>query len=176
MNPFIDRVIRAARLDVQVYEEVEADAAATGQAAAVVLAASVAAGIGLGGFGIGDILLVAIGALIGWVIWAALTYFIGARLLPEVETQADVGQLMRTMGFSSAPGVLRILGIVPGLTWLVFAITGLWMLAAMVIAVRQALDYRSTGRAIAVCVIGFIAQIIVFVIYTSMVITPAAIP
>src|SRR5512147_117257 len=131
MNPFIDRMIRAARLDAQLYEEVEADAAATGQAAAVVLLASVAAGIGLGGFGIGDVLLIAIGALIGWVIWAALTYFIGTQLLPEAETEADVGQLMRTIGFASAPGVIRILGILPGFAWFVFAISGLWMLAAM---------------------------------------------
>jgi hypothetical protein len=174
MSPFIDRVIRAARLDAQLYEEVEADGAATGQAAVVVLVASVAAGIGLGGFGIGDVLLVAIGALIGWVIWAALTYFIGTRLLPEPETQADVGQLMRTIGFASAPGVIRILAIVPGFTWFVFAVSGLWMLAAMVIAVRQALDYRSTGRAVAVCAIGFIVQIVLFAIFTSLLGVPAA--
>ncbi len=72
--------------------------------------------------------------------------------------EADVGQLLRTIGFASSPGLLRILGIVPGMTGIVFIVCALWMLVAMVIAVRQALDYHGTGRAIAVCLIGWLVQ------------------
>jgi hypothetical protein len=174
MNPFVDRMIRAARLDAQLYEEVEADQGAMGQALGVVLLASVAAGIGMGGLSLGDVLFATIGALIGWVIWAVLTYLIGTRLLPEPQTEADIPQMLRTLGFASAPGMIRIFGVLPGLTWISFTVAGVWMLIAMVIAVRQALDYQSTGRAVGVCVIGFVVQVVVFALLAAMLGIPAA--
>ena len=96
--------------------------------------------------------------MFGWLIWAGLTYLIGTRLLPESRTRADWGQLLRTTGFAAAPGIVRVLGIIPLLGWLVFGIAYLWMLAAFVVAVKQALDYTSTGRAIGVCLIGWVAN------------------
>jgi hypothetical protein len=174
MNPFLDRMIRAARLDAQLYEEVESDAAAMSQAVGVVLLASVAAGIGMGGLSLGDVLFAAIGALIGWVIWAALTYVIGTRLLPEPQTEADIPQMLRTLGFASSPGIIRILGVVPGLMWITFTVASIWMLIAMVIAVRQALDYQSTARAAGVCVIGFIVQVVLFAVLSGLIGIPAA--
>jgi len=99
---------------------------------------------------------------VGWFIWALLTYFIGTRLLPEPQTKADYGELLRTIGFSSSPGVLRVLGIIPMLGNVLNFIVGIWMLVAMVIAVRQALDYKSTWRAVGVCLIGWIVQIAIF--------------
>ena len=157
-----DRMFRAAKLDRGLYEEVEADTGATRQAMLVVVLSSVAAGIGsAGGGGLIGLLFGALSALAGWYIWAFLTYFIGTRLLPESQTEADVGQLLRTIGFSSSPGMLRILGILPGLTGIVFLGCAVWMLVAMVIAVRQALDYHGTGRAIAVCLIGWVVQVVI---------------
>jgi hypothetical protein len=88
-------------------------------------------------------------------VWAGIAYWIGTRLLPGAQTQADHGELLRTIGFSSAPGVLRILGLIPPLALPAFLIATAWMLVAMVVAVRQALDYCTTGRAIGVCAIGF---------------------
>ncbi|HNR14712.1 MAG TPA: hypothetical protein PKM59_15505, partial [Thermodesulfobacteriota bacterium] len=87
-----------------------------------------------------------------------LTYFIGTKILPESQTQANQGEMLRTIGFASAPGAIRILGIIPGVVPMVFFIAGIWMLAAMVLAVRQALDYQSTLRAVGVCFIGWIVQ------------------
>jgi len=160
-----DRMFRAAKLDKSLYEEVEADTGATRQAMLVVVLSSVAAGIGsAGGGGLVGLLFGALSALAGWYIWAFLTYFIGTRLLPESQTEADMGQLLRTIGFSSSPGLLRILGILPGLTGIVFLICAIWMLVAMVIAVRQALDYHGTGRAIAVCLIGWVVQVAIIVV------------
>ena len=94
---------------------------------------------------------------------SALTYWIGTRILPEPTTQADLGQLLRSIGFASAPGVIRVLGILPGLGALVALIAAVWMLVAMVIAVRQALDYTGTARAVGVCLIGWVVQAVVIV-------------
>lgn len=159
MSSFTNRLVRAAQLDEKLYEEVEADKGALGQAMAVVVLSSVAAGVGSFGGGLDRILIGTVGALIGWYIWAYLIYFIGAKLLPEPQTQADHGQLLRTVGFSSAPGLIRILGILPGIGGgVVFLGASLWMLAAMVVAARQALDYQSTLRAVGVCAIGWLIQ------------------
>jgi hypothetical protein len=154
-------MVRAAKLDAKLYEEVEADQGAIGQAIVVVVLSSAAAGIGsFGQGGIGGILIGMVVAVVGWCVWAYMTYFIGTRLLPEPQTKADHGELLRTIGFSTSPGLIRVLGIIPGLTEIVFLVASIWMLTAMVIAVRQALDYTSTWRAVGVCVIGWIVQAI----------------
>ena len=169
MSTFSDRLIRAAKLDVNLYEEVEADRGALGQAMAVVILSSIAAGLGsIAKAGMSGILTGTIFALVGWFIWAYLTYIIGTKLLPTPETRADYGELLRTIGFSSSPGLIRILGIIPGLGRIVFLVAGVWMLVAMIIAVRQALDYQSTLRAVGVCIVGWIIQAIVLGIFLSM--------
>jgi len=161
MSIFQDRMIRAAKLDVNLYEEVEADKSAMGQAMGVVLLSSVAAGIASFSItGISGVVIGTISALISWYVWAFITYLIGTKLLPEPQTSADHGELLRTIGFSSSPGVLRILGIIPGLYGLVSIVASVWMLVAMIIAVRQALDYNSTLRAVGVCLIGWLIQAI----------------
>ena len=167
-NSFNNRIIRAAKLDSSLYEEVEADKSALGQAMAIVVLSSIAAGIGLyktGGFN--GIITGTMASLISWYVWAYLTYFIGTKFLPEPQTQADLGELLRTIGFSSSPGLLRVFYFVPGIGGLLYLISSLWMLVAMIIAVRQALDYNSTLRAVGVCVIGYIIQIFVLVVLFS---------
>jgi hypothetical protein len=152
------RLIGAISLDPPIYEEIEADTRATGQAMLVIILSSVSAGIGAFGWASGSwrgVLFITALSLVSWAVWAVLTFVIGTQLLPEPETRADVGELLRTIGFAAAPGMLRIFGIVPGATVPAFAITAVWMLAAMVVAVRQALDFTSTMRAVAVCVIGW---------------------
>ena len=162
MTSFLDRMLRAAKLDVNLYEEVEADTGAMRQAMGVVVLSSIAAGIGsIATGGLDGILMGTIAALIGWYVWAFLTYYIGTKFLPEPQTRADLGELLRTIGFSSSPGLIRILGIIPGFGGVVFLVASIWMLVAMVIAVRQALDYESTLRAVGVCVIGWIIQMLI---------------
>jgi hypothetical protein len=158
MKQLLDGMIRAAKLDVSFYEKVEADKGFLGQARAVVVLSSIAAGIGsFGEDGVGGIIAETIVALFSWYIWAYLTYFIGTRFLPEPQTKADSGELLRTIGFASSPGILRIFCILPG-DWglTVSLVAEVWMLFAFVVAVRQALDYSSTIRAMVVCTIGFI--------------------
>ncbi len=169
MSTLTDRMIRAAKLDVHLYEEVEADKQAFGQAMGVVVLASLAAGIGNAGqTGVSGLFMGTVIALIGWFVWAYITYFVGTRLLPEPQTRADYGELLRTIGFSSAPGVLRILAIIPLLGPIIFFLCSIWMLIAMVIAVRQALDYSSTWRAVGVCFIGWIIQMVLFGIVVAL--------
>ena len=160
---FVNRIIRACKLDISLYEEVEADKSATFQAALVVVLSSVAAGIGAISLGASNFLMAPILSLISWYICAYLIYFIGAKLFPEPKTSADHGQLLRTIGFSSAPGLIRIFGFTPELMSVTFIFSGIWMLVAMGIAVRQALDYESTWRAIGVVVIGFLVQAIILI-------------
>ncbi len=161
-------MVGAAKLNVGVYEEVEADTGATGQAMGVVLLSSLAGGIGavgLGAGGFGGVVVGGIAALIGWVSWAFVTYLIGTRLLPEPQTRADVGELMRTLGFAQSPGLVRILGVIPVLGPLVLIVVSIWMLVAMVIAVRQALDYTNTLRAVGVCLVGWVLSLVITIVF-----------
>ena len=166
---FLRRLVGAAMLDAGIYEEVEADPAATFQSLIVVVLASLAAGIGATGlydttrtltfFGVASVL-----ALLTWASWALLTLQVGARILPTKETDANIGQLLRTLGFSAAPSLLLVFAVLPGMTTPVFVVAITWMIAASVIAVRHALDYPSIGRAFAVCALGWLLAFIFFVV------------
>jgi hypothetical protein len=168
---FLGRVVGAAALRAATYEDVEADRGATMQALAVVVLSGLAAGLGARGFGGGrpaDIAFFTVLALAAWAAWAVLTYQLGARIMAERQTRADVGQLLRTLGFASAPGMIRVVGLVPELTRPVFVVAGIWMLLSMVVAVRQALDYRSTRHAVAVCVVGWLLAIAIALVIGSL--------
>ena len=158
MKRFLWRLTGAMVLNANVYEDVESDEAATVQAMIVVLLSSLAAGVGALGLRSGHpitLVVISVLALAMWTIWALLTYQIGTWMLPTSHTQATPSELLRTIGFASAPGLFRIAAVVPGLRSAAFAVTAVWMLAAMVVAVRQALDYTSTARAVAVCAVGW---------------------
>jgi hypothetical protein len=156
MSSFRQRVLGCALLRAESYEEIEADRGATLQAGVVVVLAAAAAGVGgIANHGAPGILWHAAAQLLGWWIWAYLTWFLGTRLLPGLHTSADPGELLRTTGFACAPGVLRALGLFSPVAGAVFLVSGLWMLVAMVIAVRQALDYHRTAPALLVCALGF---------------------
>ncbi len=159
---FVNRIFRACKLDVSLYEEVEADKSATFQAGLVVVLSSLAAGVGALHLGASNFLMAPVLSLISWYVWAYLIYLIGTKLFPEPNTKSDHGELLRTIGFSSAPGLIRVFGFTPDLMTITFIGGGIWMLVAMIVAVRQALDYQSTWRAIGVVVIGFLIQAIVF--------------
>ena len=173
MTSFTNRILRAIRLNPALYEEVEADRTALGQAMGVVILSSLAAGIGsMQRIGAGGLLMGTLSALLGWAAWAGIIYYIGTRLLPEPQTRADYGELLRTIGFASAPGLIRILGFLPGLMGIVFLVAGIWMLLATIIAVRQALDYTSTARAVGVCLIGWLVQLLIMALIFAVIGVP----
>ncbi len=164
MGLLVDRMIRAAKCDVQFYENIEADASAIGQAMGIVVLSSVANGVGM--FQIGGIkglVMGMIGSFVGWLFWSYLTYMIGTKLLPEPQTRTTYHEVLRTVGFASTPGIIRVLAIIPTWASIVLAVANVWMLVAMVIAVRQALDYHSTFRAFGISLIGWVLQGVIIV-------------
>lgn len=168
----INRMIRAAKLEVNLYEEVEADSTATSQALIAVIVVSLATGIGTGiagiatrgglGFFLG--LLAGLAAsLVGWLVWSYLAYILGTTVLKGPETSATWGELLRTIGFAHSPGVLRIFSFIPFVGWLISLGASIWFLIAGVIGVRQALDI-STGRALAVCIVGWLIYMVLLIV------------
>ncbi len=158
----LQRMIRAAKLETALYEEVEADKTALGQAMLIVVLHGIAAGIGsYDELGTEGLLLGTLGQLVSWFIWALITFLIGAKLLPERQTEADLGQLLRTIGFAASPGLLLVLGLVPGVGTIINFVVQIWMLVAFVVAVRQALDYTSTVRTVVVCLLGWVVMVVV---------------
>jgi hypothetical protein len=152
---FTRRFMGALVLDPVTFEDVEADQHAGGQAAMVVLLACVAGGFATVGSAtrtLPTFVIGAGGALFAWAIWALAITTIGTHILPEAQTNSRPGELMRAMGFAAAPGVFYAFGVIPSAAPFAFAVGSLWMIAATVLAVRQALDYRSLGRAAIVCV------------------------
>jgi hypothetical protein len=152
---FLERIVAAALLKSDVYEEVEADTEATQSAAIVVVLVSLASAVGGARDGLTAAMASLIGALVGWLIWSGVTYLIGDKLLGGTATW---GELLRTIGFAQAPGLLAVFGIVPGVAPLLRLVLPLWTLAAVIIAIRQALDF-GTGRAILTAVLGFLAYV-----------------
>jgi hypothetical protein len=157
MASFTERMIGAATLDVATYEEVEHDTNATGQAAGVVALVALATAIGgfnEAGYGvIGGV----VWAFLGWYIWSAITLFIGTKVFNGT---ADMGEMLRTLGFAQAVGVLKVVGFVPLLGWIAGMVVGIWMLVCGVVAVRQALDF-DTGKAIGTVILGWLVMMIV---------------
>lgn len=160
---FGERLIGAARLDVHVYEEVEEDTTATGQAALVVCLVAVAAAIGSANAGLMVVVSRILAALLGWLIWSGITYLIGDKILRGTATW---GELLRTVGFALAPGILFMFMIVPAVGPVVRVVVNLWILAAAIIAIRQALDF-GTGKAILTAVLGFAAWVALAVVLAS---------
>jgi hypothetical protein len=157
MSTFIRRVVLAAKLDPEIYEEVEADPAAFVQAAAVVALSGIAMVVGITGRFNSSDLVAGLGlAFLGWAAWSAAAFAIGAWILPEPQTRVNWGELLRTTGFACAPGMLSILGLLPVFTGFIVLVASLWMVIAFEVAVRHALDYKGNVRAVGVCIVGWI--------------------
>ena len=159
-NNLFSRIFRAIKIDVELYEEVERDKSATIQAGLVVVLSSMAAGVGALQLGASNFLLAPIFSLISWYVWAYIIYFVGVKLFPEKNTKSNHGELLRTIGFSSAPGLLRVFGVTPDLMAVTFIGSAFWMLACMVVGVRAALDYKSLWRALGVVIVAWLFQAI----------------
>lgn len=157
---FLRRIVGAAMLDAGTYEDVEADRGATPQAFAVVVLSSLAAGIGLNGARgteatLSFFVVASVLALATWGTFALITFHVGTRLLPVGSTRSNPGELLRTLGFAAAPGLMQVFALFTPVPVATSALAFVWTIAASVVAVRQALDFSSTRRAIAVCLVGW---------------------
>jgi hypothetical protein len=165
-SSFVDRVIGALRLDPTIYEEVEHDTDATWQAALVVAVATIFSGVGSSGGNTGGLIGGVLAALVFWAIFALFAYVVGAYLLKGPQTSATFGEVLRTLGFSYAPSLVAILGLIPSIGFLFTFIAAIWSLIASVIALRQAFEV-STGRAVAIVVVAFLAMFVVVAIIVA---------
>jgi hypothetical protein len=152
----VQRMLGAATINIDTFEEVEADETATMQAAAVVAMVAVASTIGGMGGENASILFAPIAQILGWLIWAGVTYLIGAKIFGGTATW---GELLRTLGFAQSPGILYLVAFLPLVGWAIRLVVPFWMLWAGIVAIRQALDF-STGKAVLTAVIGWLAMII----------------
>ena len=155
---FLNRVFRAINIDIDLYEEVEKDKSATVQAGIVVVLSSLSAGVGALQLGASNFLLAPILSLLSWYVWAYVIYFVGVKLFGGPKTRSNHGELLRTIGFSSAPGLIRVFGITPDLMTVTFIGSAFWMLACMVVGVKSALDYNSLWRALGVVIVAWLIQ------------------
>jgi hypothetical protein len=149
----INRIVGVFKLSARTFEEVENDPNATGQAALVVAVAAILIGLGAGfttDVGTAEFfftfLSIAVWAFVGWVVWSAITLFIGTRLLAG---RADMGEMLRVIGFASAPLGLGIIPLIGG------PVGVLWTAAAVFVAIRQGLDFTG-ARAMLTMVVGFL--------------------
>lgn len=156
MGSLAYQILGALALDPSIYEYVESRRSNTAAAVMVVVMSSLAAGIGAAGLAgptLINLVLIACVALATWLAWAGLILYVGGLILPERQTRVDYGELVRTIGFAAAPGLFQIFGLFTIITVPVFIVSWIWMLGAMIVAVRQALDFQSTWRAVGVCVV-----------------------
>ena len=168
-SSFLKRIFRAIKIDPELYEEVEHDKSATLQAATVVILSSLAAGVGAISMGASNFFLGPTLSLVNWFIWAFFIFLVGTKLFPDKQTKSNVGELLRTIGFASAPGIIRVLGLTPELMLVSFVGAQFWILACMVVAVRQALDYKSLWKAFGVVflsgfIISLVSVLIIFIL------------
>jgi hypothetical protein len=164
MNYF-QRLQKAIMLDVSFYEEVENDKKFTDQAMMTVVLVSIVQGLMIAGFAPIALVQGILGSLLRFIIWTFFIAFVGTRILPEPETKSNTGELIRTLGFAYAPGLLVIFKVLPFINSFVDPIVVILQLAAMTIAVRQALDFNSTVRAVGVCIVAFLLMIVALTLF-----------
>jgi hypothetical protein len=166
---FGERVVGALKLEPRAFEDVERDTTAISQAVGVIALAAVSSGIGNVWYGgIAGIVLGVITSLIGYVLWAVVVWLVGTKVMPDPGTNADFQQTFRVLGFAAAPGVLGVVTIIPILGWLLMFLIWMWSIAAMVVAVKEVLDYTDTFKAVIVVIIGFVVNLVVTMILGAM--------
>jgi hypothetical protein len=119
-------------------------------------------GIFANGF-IGSIIGAIFGLLMviaGYYIWSYLTFYIGTKFFGG---EADVGEVLRTFGYSYSPQVLGILAFIPCIGWGIALVAGIWSLVAGVVAIREAMDF-DTGKAILTAAIAWVIMTVLFMI------------
>ena len=167
----LNRMLGAARLNVDTYEDVEGDSSATVQALLVVIIVAIASGVGNLLSGDPDIvnalIFGVIRGLVLWAVWALIAMFVGTKILKTEDTHADWGQVARGTGFAQTPGILNVLSFIPFVGWAILVVATIWQWAAMVIAIRQSLDYTSTWRAFFVILISAIPVVIIYAIVVA---------
>jgi hypothetical protein len=166
---FGERIIGAAKLDANTFEDIERDQTAISQTVGVIALAAVSTGIGNVWYGgISGIIFGILTSLVGYAVWAVIVWLVGTKVMPDPATKADFQETFRVIGFAAAPGLLGIVTIIPLLGWVLLFCIWLWTIAAMVVAVKQVLDYTDTFKAVIVVIIGFVVNFVLTAMLTAM--------
>ena len=155
---FLNRIFRSVKIDPEVFNEVQKDKKATLSAAIVVIISSSAAGIGAASLGASNFILAPIFSLISWFVWAYIVYFVGVKLFPDSKTKTTQFAILRAIGFSTAPGIIRVFGFNEDLMTVTFIGSSFWMLVCMVVAVKETLNYKSLWKSFGVVIISWFVQ------------------
>ena len=158
MAQIADRMIRAAKLDASLYDEIARDETTMGEAVTVVLIAAAAAGLGAALAGPIGLIGGAVVALVGWFVQAVLAYYVGTKMIPDSDTRTDLSSVLRVTGYASAPGVIAALGFIPVLGTMAMFAAGLWQLAAFIVAIRVVMNFDGNGKAVMVVLIGWVVK------------------
>lgn len=163
-NISLNRIVQRAKdimtFNTRTYEEIVRDPNATAEAAIVVATVAIASGLGRMFAGPGALIGAVLAMLLGWVVAAAVIYFVGTRVTGEATTTSSVERVMRVVGYASAPFVFSIFSGLWLIGWLFATVIFFWFLGTMVLAIRSALDI-SLSRAIVTGLIAWIATLIV---------------
>ena len=165
---FLNRVFRSIKIDPEVFDEVQKDKQATLSAALVVIISSLAAGLGATHLGMTNFFLAPDHSLESWFIWSYIVFVVGVKLFPDPKTKATHANLLRAIGFSSAPGIIRALSFNTELMTVTFIGAAFWMLVCMVVAVRQTLQFKSLWKAFGVVLIAWLLQALGLIIVLSL--------
>ena len=165
---FLNRIYRSVKIDPEVFDEVQKDKKATTSAGVVVVLSSLAAGIGASHLGVVNFYLAPVLSLVSWFIWAYIVYFVGVKLFPDLKTKTTHPALLRSIGFSSAPGMIRVLGFNEDLMTVMFVGSAFWMLTCMVVAIKQTLNYKSLWKALGVVIIAWFIQAFLLIVILAL--------
>jgi hypothetical protein len=168
INLFLNRIYRSIKIDPEVFDEVQKDKNATIAAGIVVVLSSLAAGIGASHLGMVNFFLAPGLSLVSWFVWAYIVYFVGVKLFPDLKTKTTQTALLRSIGFSSAPGMIRVFGFNEDIMTVMFVGSAFWMLACMVVAVKQTLNYKSLWKALGIVIIAWFVQAFVLIIILAL--------
>lgn len=160
LSATLQRVVRAATFDVKFYNEVKDTPSLTNEALLVVIGSTVLASLGALQGGFRGLLATLIAGIAGYYIWAWVTRLVGANFF---EGSGDMGQLLRTLGYASAPRALGLLGIIPCVGGIAMLISFLWTLATGILAVREGHSVDTT-KAIVISVIGWVIVVVVQIV------------
>ena len=165
---FLNRIYRSIKIDPEVFDEVQKDKNATIAAGIVVVLSSLAAGIGASHLGTINFFLAPVLSLVTWFVWAYIIYFVGVKLFPDLKTKTTHLALLRSIGFSSAPGMIRIFGFNGDLMTVMFVGSAFWMLVCMVVAVKQTLNYKSLWKSLGIVIIAWLTQAFILIIILAL--------
>jgi len=160
-RPLIDRMLGAALLEPETYQEAALAPSTRAHAALIVVISAAAAGLGSLSGSVTGLVLGSLAAVFGWGLYCFAVYWVATKRFGVPHTAATWGATWRTLALASSPRVFLVLTFVPAIGFLVGLAVHGWVLITTVFAVRPALDLE-TRPAIATALIGLLPMLLLW--------------